>query len=280
MSELSVRAALAEARTCGVDSLDAQLLLARCLDRSRSWLIAHDDAPLSTLHSDRYRSWLARRAAGEPLAYLFGEKEFHGLMLRVDARVLVPRPDTETLVDWTLDLLNGQAATPAATPMAPRVIDLGTGSGAIALALKQAWPSAEVTALDASEDALTVARANAVALRLEVRLLQSDWWTAVQGERFDLAVSNPPYIAVHDPHLAALAHEPGVALTAGSDGLDALRQIIAQAPAHLGPGGWLLVEHGHDQGQAVQALLTRHRFSQVQSRLDVAGHWRCSGGQV
>ena len=276
MSMFSVAQALAEARARGVDSLDAQLLLAKCLARSRSWLIAHNDAPLSAVQSGQYRVWLARRAAGEPLAYLFGEKEFHGLLLQVDARVLVPRPDTETLVDWALDLLRGEHAMRAA----PRVIDLGTGSGAVALALKHAWPSADVTALDASEEALTVARANAQALQLDMRLLAGHWWTAVPGERFHLAVSNPPYIAAQDPHLAALAHEPGMALMSGADGLDALRHIIETARAHLMPRGWLLLEHGHDQADAVQALLARHGFTQIQRRRDLAGHWRCSGAQT
>ena len=274
MTSLSVRAALAEARTASVETLDAHLLLATCLEQSRSWLIAHDEALLTPAHLDRFRSWLARRAAGEPLAYLFGEKEFHGLVLKVDARVLVPRPDTETLVDWALELL---ATRPDG---ATRVVDLGTGSGAIALALKHAQPGADVTALDASGGALEVARANAAALRLDVRLVSGNWWSAVQGERFDIAVSNPPYIALHDPHLAALTHEPAIALTAGIDGLDALRHIIDHAAAHLRPGGWLLLEHGHDQGPAVQGLLFQSGFARVETRCDLAGHWRCSGAQV
>ena len=279
MKPLSVRAALAEARTASVETLDAHLLLATCLEQSRSWLIAHDEALLTPAHLDRFRSWLARRAAGEPLAYMFGEKEFHGLVLKVDARVLVPRPDTETLVDWALELLQAQAGVPPAGA-APRVIDLGTGSGAIALALKHAQPGADVTAVDASGGALEVARANAEALRLDVRLVSGSWWSAVQGERFDIAVSNPPYIALNDPHLAALAHEPAIALTAGIDGLDALRHIIEHAPAHLRPGGWLLLEHGHDQGPSVQGLLFQSGFARVETRCDLAGHWRCTGAQV
>ena len=274
MTPLSVREALATARASGVDGLDAQLLLATCVEQSRSWLIAHDEALLTPAHSDRFRSWLARRAAGEPLAYLFGEKEFHGLVLQVDARVLVPRPDTETLVDWALELLAARLDS------APRVVDLGTGSGAIALALKHAQPGAAVTALDASGGALEVARANAAALRLDVRLVSGNWWSAVQGERFDIAVSNPPYIALHDPHLAALTHEPATALTAGIDGLDALRHIIDHAAAHLRPGGWLLLEHGHDQGESVRGLLLQHGFARVEARRDLAGHWRCTGAQV
>jgi release factor glutamine methyltransferase len=276
MKPLTVAHALAKARACGVDSLDAQLLLAKCLARSRSWLIAHDDALLSPETWGRYRGWLARRGAGEPLAYLFGEKEFHGLMLQVDARVLVPRPDTETLVEWALDVLRSALAEQSA----PRVIDLGTGSGAIALALKHACPRADVTALDASQGALAVAQANAAALQLDLRLLASHWWSAVPGERFHLAVSNPPYIAEHDPHLGALAHEPGMALIAGADGLQALRHIIEAGRAHLEPGGWLLLEHGHDQGHAVQSMLTRQGFTQVQNRHDVGGNWRCTGGQA
>lgn len=274
MSPLSVREALATARASGVDGLDAQLLLASCLDRPRSWLIAHDDTLLTPLQAERYGAWLARRAAGEPLAYLFGEKEFHGLRLQVDPRVLVPRPDTETLVDWALELLALRADS------APRVIDLGTGSGAIALALKQAAPHADVTALDASEDALAVARANATRLALDLRLRCGNWWSAVPGERFDIAVSNPPYIALGDPHLAALNHEPALALASGADGLDALRRIIELAPAHLRSGGWLLLEHGHDQGEAARALLLQHGFAQLEARHDLAGHWRCTGAQV
>ena len=274
MTPLSVREALTTARTSGVDRLDAQLLLASCAGQSRSWLIAHGEALLTPAQATRFIGWLARRAAGEPLAYLFGEKEFHGLRLQVDPRVLVPRPDTETLVDWALELL---ATRPDG---ATRVVDLGTGSGAIALALKHAQPGADVTALDASGGALEVARANAAALRLDVRLVSGNWWSAVQGERFDIAVSNPPYIALHDPHLAALTHEPAIALTAGIDGLDALRHLIDHAAAHLRPGGWLLLEHGHDQGPAVQGLLFQSGFARVETRCDLAGHWRCSGAQV
>ena len=274
MTPPSVREALATARNSGVDGLDAQLLLASCLDRSRSWLIAHDDTLLTPPQADRYGAWLARRAAGEPLAYLFGEKEFHGLRLQVDPRVLVPRPDTETLVDWALELLVARADS------APRVVDLGTGSGAIALAIKQAARHADVTALDASEDALAVARANAARLALDLSLRCGDWWSAVPGERFDIAIGNPPYIALGDPHLAELTHEPALALASGVDGLDALRQIIELAPAHLRQAGWLLLEHGHDQGEAVRALLLQRGFAQIETRCDLAGHWRCTGAQV
>ena len=261
--------ALAEARRAGVQRLDAQWLLGHLLGRPRSWLLAHDDEPLS---ADAHAAWpglLARRAAGEPLAYVTGECEFCGLRLHVSPAVLVPRPETELLVQWALQCLAG---APAAT-----VIDLGTGSGAIALAIRQGHPLAEVLATDASAAALAVAAANAKRLALPLRFEQGHWWGAAQGRRFGLAVSNPPYIAQGDPHLAALLHEPQVALTPGGDGLAALRELIDQAPGHLLPGAWLLLEHGHDQADAVQALLQERGFGPPQTRLDLAGLARCTG---
>jgi release factor glutamine methyltransferase len=268
----TVTQALAAAARLGVDRLDAQLLLLHALGRpphDRAWLLAHDtDAlpePLWTALSAR----LLRRLAGEPVAYLLGEKEFHGLELRVDPRVLVPRPDTETLVDWALECLEGHTA--------PRVLDLGTGSGAIALALQHARADAQVDAVDASADALAVARANAERLQLPVRFAQADW-LAGAAEGYALIASNPPYIAAGDPHLPALQHEPVSALVAGADGLDDIRRIVADAPAHLAEGGWLLLEHGHDQAPAVRQLLAAHGFAEVQSRDDLAGIARCSGG--
>ena len=188
----------------------------------------------------------------------------------MDARVLDPRPDTETLVDWALELLAPLAA--------PRVLDLGTGSGAIALALQHQRPDAQVSAVDASTDALAVAQANAARLGLAVQFARGDWLRGVAGQ-FDVIVSNPPYIAAADPHLAALRHEPLQALASGADGLDDIRSIVAQAPTHLQPGGWLLLEHGWDQAEAVQALLRAAGGEQVQSRKDLAGIARCSGGQ-
>jgi release factor glutamine methyltransferase len=270
-----VRDLLLAARANGVDKLDAHLLMAFCTGRSRTWLIAHDDSPLPIDQHAQFTALATRRAAGEPLAYLLGEKEFHGLNLKVNAHVLVPRPDTEVLVEWALEVLRTELSAHAA----PRVIDLGCGSGAIALALKQACPRAEVSAVDVSAPALAVAQGNATALGLEVRFLASDWWQGVAGEPFDLAVSNPPYIAAHDPHLAALRHEPTLALTSGLDGLDALRVIVFGAGAHLHKNAWLLVEHGHDQSAQVQALLGQSGFNQAQSRTDLAGHVRCTGGR-
>ncbi len=286
----SVQQALLRARQAGLERLDAQVLLLHRLGRSphdRAWLIAHDTDPLPADAARDFAELCQRRLQGEPVAYLTGQREFHGLELRVDARVLDPRPDTETLVDWALELLVGQAR--------PNLLDLGTGSGAIALALQYRRPDARVWALDASRDALAVAQSNAQRLALPVRFLHGSWlagWPTRQAEaaaqtpqgpalpeRFDLIVSNPPYIRHDDPHLAALTHEPLSALASGSDGLDDIRQIIAQAPGHLQPGGHLLLEHGWDQAIAVAGLLRAHGFEQIGHRQDLAGHWRCSGGR-
>jgi release factor glutamine methyltransferase len=266
---------LQAAHASGVDKLDAHLLMALCSGRSRTWLMAHDDSTLPADQQTQFTALAARRAAGEPLAYLLGEKEFHGLNLKVNAHVLVPRPDTEVLVEWALEVLRTELSTHAA----PRVIDLGCGSGAIALAVKNAWPQADVTAVDASPDALAVAQSNADALGLDVRFVLSDWWQGVPDQKFDLAISNPPYIALHDPHLPALRHEPTMALTSGSDGLDALRAIICGAGAHLLENSWLLMEHGHEQSEQVQSLLGQRGFRQPESRRDLAGHWRCTGAR-
>lgn len=268
---MRVADALVRARALGVDRLDAQLLLARQLRQPRSWLIAHDDHLLSQADEQALLPQLQQRAAGVPLAYLLGEREFHGLMLQVSPAVLVPRPETEHLVDWALACLAGRAA--------PRVIDLGTGSGAIALALQHERRDASVLAVDASADALAVARANAERLGLPVRLQHGNWLASITGP-FDAIVSNPPYIPAQDPHLAALTHEPLSALASGADGLADIRAIIAQAPRALAPGGWLLIEHGWDQAPAVQALLRAAGLAQVQGRNDLAGIARCSGGSM
>lgn len=274
----TVATALLAAKSLGIDRLDAQLLLSHLLDRPRSWLLAHDDTILPAGVLERLMPWLARRADGEPLAYLLGEKEFHGLTLAVSPDVLVPRPDTETLVDWALALLRDTGMVPP-WPEAPGVLDLGTGSGAIALSIKHGHPGAQVTALDASPNALKVAIGNATRLGLDIELMHSEWWRNVSGRRFHLAVSNPPYIAGDDQHLAALRHEPRFALTPEGDGLQCLRDIIQEAPDHLLPGGWLLLEHGHDQSRQVTDLLKARGFSFVSTRFDLAGLARCTGGR-
>lgn len=276
---MTPREALARAQAAGVERLDAQLLLAATLGRSREWLLAHDDEPLADEAAARYMALLARRAAGEPVAYLLGEREFHGLALQVTPAVLVPRPDTETLVDWALELLAG----PLAADAAPAVADVGTGSGAIALAVRRGCTRAVLYASDASAEALAVARGNGQRLALPVHWLQGDWWqpfAAAGVPPLALALSNPPYIAAGDPHLPALRHEPLQALVPpGGDGLAALRTIVAGATAHLAPGGWLLLEHGHDQADAVALLLRDAGFAAVQHRQDLAGHRRCTGGR-
>jgi release factor glutamine methyltransferase len=264
--------ALARAATLGLDRLDAQILLLHSLGRGRherAWLLAHDDETLPDAVASRFDALCQRRRAGEPVAYLVGEKEFHGLPLAVDARVLVPRPDTEVLVDWALAVLEGRSA--------PRVLDLGTGSGAIALAIQHRRTDARVEAVDRSADAVAVARANAQRLGLAVTFRQASWLDGA-SDGYDLIVSNPPYIAEADPHLPALAHEPRSALVAGADGLDDLRHLATRAPAHLRAGGWLLLEHGWDQAPAVQALLARAGLAGVETRPDLAGIGRCTGG--
>lgn len=272
---MNIRQAITTACSAlGLERLDAQLLLLHALGKpldERAWLIAHDDDPLEPQVEERYIELARQRAVGRPVAYLTGQREFYGLTLQVDARVLDPRADTETLVDWALDVLKDKTD--------PEVIDLGTGSGAIALAISKSRPDAKVSALDASADALTVASANAERLQLPVRFVQADWLTGHDG-RYDLIVSNPPYIAEDDEHLARLRHEPQLALTSGADGLDAIRTIIRQAGRHLKPGAWLLFEHGWQQAEAVRALLLDAGFMHVQSRRDLAGIERCSGGQL
>lgn len=257
----------------GLSRLEAQRLLLHALQRAnhdRAWLIAHGSDPLDNATDARLESLLSGYLAGQPLGYLLGHQAFYGLDLLVDPRVLVPRPDTETLVDWALDVL---APTREAT-----VIDLGTGSGAVALALKATRADLHVSALDVSADALDVARSNAERLHLAIHFRQGSWLTDV-AEKFQAIVSNPPYIADDDEHLAALAHEPHSALASGTDGLDAIRTIVRQATQRLLAGGWLLLEHGYDQAATVRALLQSSGFSVVQSRRDLAGVERCSGGR-
>lgn len=257
----------------GLARIDAQMLMLHALERpvhDRAWLALHSTDLLGTDAAARFEAMVDRRLHHEPVAYIVGEKEFFGLKLRVDARVLDPRPDTEILVEWAMQLI---------APDQPlNVADLGTGSGAIALALKKERPAVHMTAIDISPEALDVARLNAQRLNLEVAFRHGPWLTGVT-ETFDVIVSNPPYIAAGDPHLSQLHHEPLNALASGLDGLKDLRQIIEQATERLQPGGWLLLEHGHDQAPAVCVLLQKAGFTQVQSRPDLAGIARCSGAQ-
>ena len=276
---MTVDQAIRDAQSLGLERLDAQLLMLHALGRAgsgRAWLLAHGDDTLPEDAQARLQAMAARRVAGEPLAYITGIKEFYGLRLAVDARVLDPRADTETLVDWALERMD--AWMPGASTTPPALIDLGTGSGAIALALKHSRAQWQVHALDFSTDALEVARANAACLALDVQFHQGSWLAGLDS-RFALIVSNPPYIAAQDCHLAALTHEPLQALASGADGLDDIRTIVQQAPAHLQSDGWLLLEHGYDQAASVRALLLATGFTQVQSHRDLAGIERCSGGQ-
>ena len=268
----TVRAALAQS---GLVPVDAQVLLAHALGVNRAWLIAHAADPLPAASAAAFLALAKRRRDGEPVAYLTGVREFWGLPLAVTPAVLIPRPETETLVELAL------ARLPPDRPVS--VLDLGTGSGAVALAIARERPQARVLATDVSPDALAVAEGNARRLGLaNVAFLRSDWYAAVPADPFDAIVSNPPYVAAGDPHLAAgdLRHEPPAALSPGGDGLDALRIIVAGAPARLAPGGTLVVEHGYDQGEAVQALFRAAGFSDVAAIRDLAGMARAVAGRT
>ncbi len=256
-----------------VDGADAEQLLAHVLRRPRSWLFAHGDESLDAQASADFAALLARREAGEPVAYLTGRRGFWRFDLQVTADTLIPRPETELLVELALALL------PPDTPA--RVADLGTGSGAIALAIAHERPRATVIATDASDRALAVAARNAQALGLtNLDFRHGDWMTPLGNERFALIASNPPYIADGDPHLAALRHEPRKALTSGADGLDDIRRIVARAPAHLLSGGWLLLEHGFDQGGAVRGLLQAAGFVDVATHQDLEARDRITLGRL
>ena len=253
---------------------DAELLLAHALAKPRAWLYAHGGDLLEPEAAARFDALLEARRRGEPVAYLLGRREFWSLDLEVGPAVLVPRPETELLVELALERV------PAAAPA--RVLDLGTGSGAIALAIARERPRAQVTAVDASAPALALAQRNAARLGLaNLRFLRSDWFSALAGERFELLVSNPPYLADDDPHLREgdLRFEPAMALSCGPRGDEALQAIAGAAPAHLAEGGWLLFEHGLAQGEAARALLAKNGFEEVHSWRDLEGRERVSGGR-
>jgi len=255
--------------------LEARMLLERALGRPRAWLLAHDTDPMPAEAAQAYHALAARRLAGEPMAYLLGEREFMGHVFHVTPDVLIPRPDTELLAETAIAAAAGREGV--------AVLDLGTGSGAIAVSVALACPRAEVDATDRSPAALAVAGGNAARLGARVRLLQGDWYGALpDGARYDLIVSNPPYIADGDPHLVQgdLRHEPRGALTDEADGLSALACIVAGAPARLRAGGALWLEHGWDQAEAVRGLLRQAGFRGVASRRDLAGIERISGGNL
>ncbi|MFN2645501.1 MAG: peptide chain release factor N(5)-glutamine methyltransferase [Burkholderiales bacterium] len=250
-----------------LDPREARILLAHASGFSAASLVAFSERRLAPEVAERFAAFADRRRRGEPVAYIVGEKEFYGLTLTVTPAVLIPRPETELVVELALE----QAFATAA--------DLGTGSGAIALALKHHRPHARVVGVEASAAALEVARRNAVRLALQVEWRHGRWCEPLADERFQLIVSNPPYVAEGDPHLAALAYEPQGALIAGGEGLEAIRAIVREAPAHLERGGWLLIEHGQGQESAVRRLLEQAGVEEVRSWPDLAGIPRVSGGR-
>ncbi|PWK82368.1 peptide chain release factor N(5)-glutamine methyltransferase [Fulvimonas soli] len=269
-----VRALLAAAAARLGERIDAELLLAHALGRPRGWLFAHADDPVPADVQAAFSALVERRAAGEPVAYLVGSRGFWSLELEVTPATLIPRPETERLVELALERL------PADRPC--RVADLGTGSGAVALALARERPRAQVLATDASAAALAVARRNAQRLGLRnVAFAQGDWLAPLGGATFELIVSNPPYIEAGDPHLAQgdLRFEPASALASGADGLDDIRRIVAGARARLASGGWLLFEHGWNQGEAARDLLRGAGYAPVFTAQDLERRDRVSGGQ-
>lgn len=284
----TVAAALAAARA-KLPASEARLLLGQVMRQAPAWLITHDDELLDEDALLAFAALVARRAGGEPVAYLLGYREFFGRRFAVSPAVLIPRPETELLVELALARVGAGALCVPGSPLArreaesrdcrdrgqltPSILDLGTGSGCIAITLALELPLSRVTAVDTSGAALQVAADNARSLGAALRLVQGDWYSALGDERFDLIVSNPPYIAAGDSHLASgdLRHEPRQALASGADGLDALRIIVAGASRHLTPGGSLMLEHGHDQGDAARRLLADAGYAGITSHQDLAG---------
>jgi release factor glutamine methyltransferase len=259
-------------RTAGIAVADARVLLRAALAASDAQLAAHPERVPAEAERARFLEWVRRRRAGEPIAYLTGSREFYSRAFRVTPAVLIPRPETELLVEVAL----GQIPTGAPC----RLLDLGTGSGCVAIAIAKERPLARVTATDASSAALALARENAAAHRAEIEFIESDWFAALEPRRYELIVSNPPYVAEGDPHLGEgdVRFEPRAALAAGMDGLDAIRAIVERAGDYLAPGGMLWFEHGYRQGAPARELLAAHGFAKVMTRRDLAGHERVSGG--
>jgi release factor glutamine methyltransferase len=261
-------------RSAGIAVVDARALMRAALGVDDAYLIAHPGQPLTERQRERYLSWIKRRRVGEPVAYITGEREFYSLAFKVTPAVLIPRPETELLVDAALERI------PREVP--DRVLELATGSGCVAVAIALHRPGAQMTATDVSGDVLAVARDNAVRHGAHIEFVESNWFAAFAGRRFDLIVANPPYVAERDPCLVEgdLRFEPRAALVAGADGLACIRPIVAQARAHLDPGGSLLLEHGHDQATRCRALLEQAGYRDVASRRDLAGIERVTGGSV
>lgn len=255
--------------------IEVQCLLQAVLHVNRAYLLSHPEQQLDANQHARYMALLERRLSGEPIAYLLGEREFYGLIFKVTPATLIPRPETELLVEMALERIPRQGSF--------RILDMGTGSGALALSIAHARQNAEMVAIDASADALEVARFNAIKLGLNnVRLLYSDWFSALHGERYDIIVSNPPYVVAGDAHLSQgdLRFEPHTALASGTDGLDDIRHITARAGEYLNINGWLLFEHGYNQASRVRALLQQAGFNDIFSAHDLAGIERVSGGRL
>jgi release factor glutamine methyltransferase len=259
----------------GLIPFEAKMLLGHVMRRNRAWLVAHGDEPMTVREAKTFDDLARRRRDGEPVAYLIGKREFYGLDLEVTPDVLIPRPETELLVELALIRIDVDAQA--------EVLDLGSGSGAIALAIASERPNAAVLGVDVSVPALELARRNASRLNLgNATFIESDWFAAVPKMRYDAIVANPPYVAAGDAHLSQgdLRFEPAAALAAGVDGLSAIRAIVAGAADYLSPRAWLLIEHGYDQADAVQAMLREAQFSDVQSRRDLAGIPRTSMGRI
>jgi release factor glutamine methyltransferase len=256
-------------------AIDARLILQHSLKVDHAWLIGHINDELSDAQSESFQQLFALRLEGEPIAYILGMREFYGLPLKTTPATLIPRPDTETLVEAALDKI--------AANQNLKVLDLGTGTGAIALAIAKNRPQAQVTAVDFSHEALSIAKENAQNLDLpRVRFLQSNWFSSLQNEKFDVVVSNPPYIAKNDAHLTQgdLRFEPLTALASGKDGLDDIRRIVQEAPSYLNSHGWLMLEHGYDQAEKVAELLRLHGFEQINHAPDLSGTLRVTLGRM